>query len=448
MDHDYLTVTALNQYIHQKFEKDPYLSKVYLTGELSNWRKRPGHQYFVIKDDHSVISAVMWKGAFAKVKFEPEEGMKVLITGRVTSFAKSGQYQIYVEAMQPDGVGNLYLAYEQLKKKLYAEGLFDESHKQPIPQYPKRIAVVTSQSGAVIRDIIDAVRKRDPHIQVVLYPAAVQGEGAAQEIANQIKNVNQNGNFDTLIIGRGGGSIEDLWPFNEEVVARAIYDSQIPVISSVGHQTDNTIADFVADQRASTPTQAGVIASPELTDVISNIRNLQNSLENSMRNLIKMEQQKLNHLQQSYVFRDPSRLYESYSQQVDLLSDKLLNVFKEQLQQKAGRLALNRSELAGASPRNLVDKYQNQLNYLNANLQQNIKAVYQTKKDQLTNKVDALDHLSPLKIMARGYGMVKDPQNQIIKKVTDVKIGETITVDLSDGSIEADVSKINQESEK
>ncbi|WP_395318355.1 exodeoxyribonuclease VII large subunit [Fructilactobacillus frigidiflavus] len=448
MDHDYLTVTALNQYIHQKFEKDPYLSKVYLTGELSNWRKRPGHQYFVIKDDHSVISAVMWKGAFAKVKFEPEEGMKVLITGRVTSFAKSGQYQIYVEAMQPDGVGNLYLAYEQLKKKLYAEGLFDESHKQPIPQYPKRIAVVTSQSGAVIRDIIDAVRKRDPHIQVVLYPAAVQGEGAAQEIANQIKNVNQNGNFDTLIIGRGGGSIEDLWPFNEEVVARAIYDSHIPVISSVGHQTDNTIADFVADQRASTPTQAGVIASPELTDVISNIRNLQNSLENSMRNLIKMEQQKLNHLQQSYVFRDPSRLYESYSQQVDLLSDKLLNVFKEQLQQKAGRLALNRSELAGASPRNLVDKYQNQLNYLNANLQQNIKAVYQTKKDQLTNKVDALDHLSPLKIMARGYGMVKDPQNQIIKKVTDVKIGETITVDLSDGSIEADVSKINQESEK
>lgn len=448
MNHDYLTVTALNQYIHKKFENDPYLSKVYVTGELSNWRKRPGHQYFVIKDDHSVISAVMWKGSFAKVKFEPEEGMKVLITGRVTSFAKSGQYQIYVESMEPDGIGNLYLAYEQLKKKLYAEGLFDENHKQIIPKYPKRIAVVTSQSGAVIRDIIDAVRKRDPHIQVVLYPAAVQGEGAAQEIAKQIETVNQNGNFDTLIIGRGGGSIEDLWPFNEEIVARAIYDSKIPIISSVGHQTDNTIADLVADQRASTPTQAGVIASPELTDVISNIRNLQNSLENSMRNLIKIDQQRLNHLQQSYVFQDPSRLYESYSQQADLLTDKLLSAFKEQLKQKENKLVLIRSKLAGLSPHNLLIDKQNQLKYLDANLKQNIKAIYSSKKDQLRNKVDALDHLSPLKIMARGYGMVKDSENHIIKKVTDVKIGETITVDLSDGNIEADVSKINQESGK
>ncbi|WP_429970963.1 exodeoxyribonuclease VII large subunit [Fructilactobacillus sp. Tb1] len=448
MDHDYLTVTALNQYIHKKFENDPYLSKVYLTGELSNWRKRPGHQYFVIKDDQSVISAVMWKGAFAKVKFEPEEGMKVLITGRVTSFAKSGQYQIYVESMQPDGVGNLYLAYEQLKKKLYAEGMFDENHKQPIPKYPKRIAVVTSQSGAVIRDIIDAVRKRDPHIQVVLYPAAVQGEGAAQEIANQIEKVNQNGDFDTLIIGRGGGSIEDLWPFNEEVVAKAIYNSKIPVISSVGHQTDNTIADLVADKRASTPTQAGVIASPELADVIANIRNLQNGLENAMRNIIKMDQQKLEHLQQSYVFKDPSRLYESYSQQVDLLADQLTNAFKNQMNQKDSRLSLLRSRLSGASPRNLVDAKQKQLEYLNANLKQHMKAVFVTKQEQLSNKVDALDHLSPLKIMARGYGMVKSADNHIVKNVSDVKVGETITVDLSGGNIQADITKINQESEK
>ncbi|WP_413627260.1 exodeoxyribonuclease VII large subunit [Fructilactobacillus vespulae] len=444
MNHEYLTVTSLNQYIHKKFEKDPYLTKVYVTGELSNWRKRPGHQYFVIKDDKSVLSAVMWKGAFNKVKFEPEEGMKVLITGRVSTFEKSGQYQIYVESMEPDGVGNLYLAYEQLKKKLFSEGLFAPEHKQLIPKYPKKIAVVTSQSGAVIRDIIDAVRKRDNHIQVVLFPAAVQGDGAATEIAQQIEAVNQRSDFDTLIIGRGGGSIEDLWPFNEEIVARAIYNSRVPVISSVGHQTDNTIADLVADVRASTPTQAGVISSPVLSDLIVSLNNANNIMNNSIRNLIRTNQQKLEQLKRSYVFQDPKRLYESYQQQLDILTEKVQVGFKTIINQDVNRFEVLKSNLIAESPKNQIKSNQKQLEYLNTNLINAIKIIHKQKNDKLANEIAALDHLSPLKIMSRGYSLVKDSQGNLIKSVDQVSNKEEIKVDLSDGSIAANITKINQ----
>ncbi|ANZ58230.1 exodeoxyribonuclease VII large subunit [Fructilactobacillus lindneri] len=448
MKRDYLTVTALNQYINQKFDKDPYLNRVYLTGELSNWRKRPGHQYFSVKDDKSVISAVMWKGQFGKIKFEPEEGMKVLITGRVSTFARSGQYQIYVDSMEPDGVGNLYVAYEQLKKKLYDEGLFEQEHKQAIPNYPKRIAVVTSQSGAVIRDIIDAVRKRDPKIQIVLFPAAVQGENAAKEIVNQIKHVNDLGGFDTMIIGRGGGSIEDLWPFNEEEVARAIYDSDVPIISSVGHQTDNTIADFVADIRASTPTQAGVIASPVLNDVIEKIRNNQNALENATSNIIKMKRQQLNQQLNSYIFKHPERLYESYMQQKDILTEKLFNEFSKIINTNKNELQLLVGKLKGISPHNLVQSNLKQLDYLFETMQRETHNILSQKNELLVSKVAALDHLSPLKIMARGYSLVKNKNGKLIKSVLDVKNDEELNIEFKDGNINANVTNINSKEDK
>ncbi|USS87558.1 exodeoxyribonuclease VII large subunit [Fructilactobacillus hinvesii] len=442
MQHEYLTVTALNQYIKRKFERDPYLKRVYLTGEISNWRKRPGHQYFSVKDDQSVISAVMWKGQFAKVKFAPEEGMKVLITGRISTFPRSGQYQIYVEGMEPDGVGNLYVAYEQLKQKLYQEGLFAPEHKQPLPQYPQRIAVVTSQSGAVIRDIIDAVRKRDPKIQVVLFPAAVQGENAAGEIVAQIERVNQLGNFDTLIIGRGGGSIEDLWPFNEESVARAIYASQVPIISSVGHQTDNTIADLVADVRASTPTQAGVLASPVLSDVLAQLQTWQATLGTSMNHILQLQQQRLDQLRQTYVFQQPQRLYETYIQQRDQLTERLQQEMQRIVTEQQNRLALASSNLTANSPHNLIQQERRELNYQRQNLEQAMTAQLQQQQEQLRANVSALDHLSPLKIMSRGYSLVHNQQQQLIKSVQQVQPGEQVTIAFSDGNATADITKI------
>jgi len=311
---DYLTVTALTQYLKRKFEVDPYLGKVYLTGEISNFRLRPhAHQYFSLKDDHAKISAIMFRSAFEKLKFTPETGMKVLVTGRISLYEPTGQYQIYVERMEPDGIGQLYQAYEQLKKKLADEGLFSAPKRQ-LPRFPKRIAVITSPSGAVIRDIITTTRRRYPIAQIVLYPAVVQGDGAAPDLVRQLERVNATGTYDTLIIGRGGGSSEDLWPFNEETVARAIAASQIPVISSVGHETDTTIADLVADVRAATPTAAAELAVPVLTDEVVKLQQQRTRLYNAMTNRINFQQERLNKLMAAYVFRQPQRLYETYVQ--------------------------------------------------------------------------------------------------------------------------------------
>jgi len=257
----YLSITAMTAYLKRKFDADPYLERVYLTGEISNFRLRPNHQYFSLKDEHAKLSAVMFKGAFQKLSFQPEEGMKVLVIGRISLFESSGSYQLYIEHMEPDGVGALYQAYAQLKEKLAKEGLF-QLPKQTLPAYPKRIAILTSPSGAVIRDIITTVRRRYPIVQLVLYPTVVQGEKAAGELIKNIQRVEEDGQFDTMIIGRGGGSIEDLWPFNDEHLARTIVAAKTPIISSVGHETDTTIADLVADVRAATPTAAAELAGP------------------------------------------------------------------------------------------------------------------------------------------------------------------------------------------
>lgn len=299
MTQQYLTVTALTKYLKRKFDADPYLGRVYLTGEISNFRFRANaHQYFSLKDDHAKISAIMFKSAFQKLKFQPKEGMKVMVVGRISLYENSGSYQIYIEHMEPDGVGALYQALAELREKLGKEGLF-EGPKQQLPRYPKRIAVVTSPSGAVIRDIITTVKRRYPIAQLVLFPTLVQGEQAADDIVRNIQRADAQGDFDTMIIGRGGGSIEDLWPFNEEKVARAIHAATTPIISSVGHETDVTIADMVADVRAATPTAAAELAVPVLNEELLRISERRSRLEQSFLYLLQQRTERFQRLQNS-----------------------------------------------------------------------------------------------------------------------------------------------------
>ena len=438
----YLTVTALTQYLKRKFEVDPYLGQVYLTGEVSNYRPRPNtHQYFSLKDDHAKISAIMFKSAFAKVKFQPEEGMKVLVVGRIGLYEPSGSYQIYVERMEPDGVGALYQAYEQLKKKLAAEGLFS-APKKPLPRFPKRIAVVTSRSGAVIRDIITTTRRRFPIAQIVLFPAQVQGDAAAAEISRQIERANAQGDFDTLIIGRGGGSIEDLWPFNEEIVARAIAQSTLPVISSVGHETDTTIADLVADVRAATPTAAAELAVPVYNDVLLQLKQDQTRVFNAFQNLVQRDRQRLNKLQASYVFTQPNRLYEGYMQKLDFLNERLKQAGQNNLNTASQRYQRVFQQLRQRTPIHQVRQAQTQLTNLQQRLNRGTQLVIQQKRQHLTQAVQSLDLLSPLKIMTRGYAFVTADE-QVVHGVNQLQPKQTVAIHMADGEAQAQVTKID-----
>nr|WP_282189298.1 exodeoxyribonuclease VII large subunit [Lactiplantibacillus plantarum] len=437
-----MTVTALTQYLKRKFEVDPYLGKVYLTGEVSNYRPRPNtHQYFSLKDDHAKISAIMFKSAFAKVKFQPEEGMKVLVVGRIGLYEPSGSYQIYVERMEPDGVGALYQAYEQLKKKLAAEGLFS-APKKPLPRFPRRIAVVTSRSGAVIRDIITTTRRRFPIAQIVLFPSQVQGDAAAAEISRQIERANAQGDFDTLIIGRGGGSIEDLWPFNEEVVARAIAQSQLPVISSVGHETDTTIADLVADVRAATPTAAAELAVPVYNDVLLQLKQDQTRVFNAFQNFVQRDRQRLNKLQTSYVFTQPNRLYEGYLQKLDFLNERLKQAGQNNFNLASQYYQRVFQQLRQQTPIHQVRQAQTQLLNLQQRLNRGTQLVVRQKRQQLTQTVQSLDLLSPLKIMTRGYAFVTADE-QVVHGVKQLQPEQTVAIHMADGEAQAQITKID-----
>ena len=438
----YLTVTALTKYIKRKFDVDPYLGRIYLTGELSNFRLRANaHQYFSLKDDHAKISAIMFKGAFEKIKFTPEEGMKVLVTGRISLYEASGSYQIYVDSMQPDGIGALYQAYEQLKKKLTAEGLFNLPKKQ-LPMFPKRIAVVTSPSGAVIRDIITTVQRRFPIAQIVLFPALVQGDRAAADIVKQIERANEIGDFDTLIIGRGGGSIEDLWPFNEEAVARAIVNSDLPVISSVGHETDTTIADLVADVRAATPTAAAELAVPVLNDEILKIKQMQQRLFQAMNQEIKFDQQKLAKVKESYIFTQPTRLYERYVQSVDLANNRLRQLSDSYQQSWLQQVQLITNRLSGQQISQSIVNQQQQLANLNIRLNQAGQTNINNQRQRVLKLISELDNLSPLKIMSRGYSYIT-VDDQVVKSVSQLQKQQTIKMNFEDGSAVAEIKEIN-----
>ena len=440
----YLTVSALTQYIKRKFDVDPYLHRVYVVGEISNFRLRVnGHQYFSIKDEQAKSNVIMFKSAFAKVKFQPEEGMRVIVSGRISVYPGNGSYQLYVDSMQPDGVGALYQAYEQLKAKLDKEGLF-KAPKQAIPRFPKKIAVVTSRSGAVIRDIITTVKRRYPIVQLVLFPVAVQGNEAAPNIAAQIKFINTLPDFDTIILGRGGGSIEDLWPFNEEVVARAIFESRIPTISSVGHETDTTIADLVADVRAATPTAAAELATPVLTDVLTDLQKTELRVINAFKNILKIKQHQARQLENSYIFQEPQRLYEGYVQNVDQLTERLRNAQKQYLADRSAELVKLQHRLLVNNPQNQVDLATQKVGYLREQLLSVITRRFTQSQTQMQKLVAALDNLSPLRIMSRGYTYVTKDE-QVVNSVEKLSVNDAIKLNFSDGSADAIIKTINNE---
>ena len=338
MQEKYISISQLTRYIKFKFDTDENLKRVYLKGEISNFKAHTrGHYYFTLKDESSRINAVMFSSSVSRIKFQPEDGMKVLVTGRISVYEATGGYQIYVDEMIEDGVGNLYIQFEQLKKKLSAEGLFQEEHKRPIPKMPTRIGIVTASTGAAIRDILSTIRRRWPLTETILFPSLVQGASAAPNIVRQIEKA-QEYDLDVLIVGRGGGSIEDMWCFNDESVARAIYHSHVPVISAVGHEIDFTIADFVADLRAPTPTGAAEMAVPSKKDILEYINQLHVRLDNSMENMILLFRKKLDAIQKSYILENPTSIYQMKEQKFDTLLDKLQMVMKEMTSKERLRL--------------------------------------------------------------------------------------------------------------
>lgn len=414
---EYLSVSTLTKYLKAKFDRDPYLERVYLTGEISNFRRRPNHQYFALKDEGAVIQATMWAGQFRKLDFELEEGMKVLAVGRISIYPPSGSYSINIESLVPDGVGALAVKFEQLKKKLTAEGLFEQRWKQTLPQFSKKIAVVTSPSGAVIRDIITTVQRRFPMSQIILYPTKVQGQGSAEEIAGNIRRANERGDFDVMLIGRGGGSIEDLWGFNEEIVVRAIFESRIPIISSVGHETDVTLADFVADSRAATPTAAAELATPNTkVDLINWTNEQEKRLFNRLTHLIKIRRERVDKLSQSVVFRQPERLYDGHLQKLDRLCERLSVLTENKVANMKHRYELSAGKL--------IPTY---------------GKIVEAKKNKTEQLYQSLLLLDISKIKARGFSLVTDEKGKIIKSVSDVKKGQTLDVELTDGKVIVEV---------
>ena len=438
----YLSVTTLTKYLKMKFDKDPYLERVYLTGQVSNFRKRPTHQYFSIKDDHAVIQATIWSGVYQKLGFGLEEGMKINVIGRVQIYEPSGSYSIIIEKAEPDGIGALAIQFEQLKKKLSEEGLFQEGFKQALPQFPKRIGVVTSRSGAVIQDIITTVSRRFPGIDILLYPTKVQGEGAAEEIARNIARANQQEDLDVLIIGRGGGSIEDLWAFHEEIVVRAIFESRLPVISSVGHETDVTLADFVADRRAATPTAAAELATPVTKlDLLTHLQNQEKRMTTAVQNVLFKKKEALKKCSQSVIFRQPERLYDGYLQRLDQIQLRLKQSLRTQISDNKEKLQIRRHKLMQLSPVTKVQRYQDRLEQMDKLLRSQVALVYDAKVAEVKRLSEALIMLDTSRIVARGFAIVKKDES-VVDSVANLNKKDLVTLLMRDGQVELEVKDV------
>ena len=392
-----ITVSELNKYIKNKVDEDEYLNNVYVKGEISNFKHHyTGHMYFTLKDEKSLIKCVMFKSSTSTLKFIPKDGMKVLIFGTVAVYEAGGVYQIYCKAMQEDGVGDLYQKYEELKNKLEKEGLFRKEYKKNIPLMPKTIGVLTSQTGAVIRDIINVSTRRNPNVNIKLYPIPVQGVGAAEKIVDALKIMNENKLSDVIILARGGGSLEDLWPFNEEIVARAIYESKIPIISAVGHETDFTIADFVADLRAPTPSAAAELAQVDVYEIQKKLLAYQERFKQALRKRLELMRLRYEKAISSRVFTDPMKQINEKYIFIDMKTKEIEN--------------------------NILNKLKE-------------------SKNKATNIITKLDTLSPLKTLARGYS-ITEYNGKILKSVKQVKEDEKIEIRLKDGNITAKALKI------
>lgn len=438
----YLSVSTLTKYLKMKFDKDPYLERVYLTGQVSNFRKRPSHQYFSLKDDRSVIQATIWSGIYQRLGFDLEEGMKINVIGRVQIYEPSGSYSIIIEKAEPDGVGALAIKFEQLKKKLAEEGLFQDRFKQSLPQFAKRIGVVTSPSGAVIQDIITTVSRRFPGVEIVLYPTKVQGEGAAEEVAKNIARANQRDDLDVLIIGRGGGSIEDLWAFNEEIVVRAIFESRLPIISSVGHETDVTLADFVADKRAATPTAAAELATPVTKlDLLTHLQNQEKRTVTAVQHVLNKKKEALKVFSQSVIFRQPERLYDSYLQRLDQLQVRLKQGLKSEIVRNYQNIQGQRHRLEQLSPLVKVQRYKDRLAQLQKLLRSQMAVTYDAKVAEAKRLSEALVMLDTSRIVARGYAIVKK-EDRVVASISELKEKDHVTLEMRDGQVELEVKDV------
>lgn len=392
------TVTALNEYIKMKLETDEALMRVFIRGEISNFTNhKSGHFYFTVKDETSRIAAVMFRSSASKLAFIPENGMKVIVGGRVSAYVRDGQYQIYVDTLEPDGVGALYIAYEQLKAKLGAEGLFDEAKKKPLPRYPMRIGVITSPTGAAIRDIINILGRRFPIAEVVLYPSLVQGESAAPQLIEGLRYFNEKKNVNVIIIGRGGGSLEDLWAFNSEALVREVAASELPVISAVGHEIDFTLCDFAADRRAPTPSAAAELAVPERYELKRKLGNV--------------------------------------TARIELLEGKKLELLRSTLERMKKSRALT-------DPRNFIDDKRMALGIAEDKLYNRITFLLERKKSALAGKTAKLDAMNPLSVLSRGYGAAFASDGTVIRSAAQVEKGSDISLMLSDGTVRATVCDI------
>ncbi len=421
MEHEYLKVSEINNYIKMILDGDPFLGKVFISGEISNFKNHTrGHLYFSLKDEGGRINAVMFASSAKNLTFVPEDGMNVLVEGRISAYPATGSYQIYVDKMEMDGIGKLFIEYEKLKKKLEQEGLFSPEHKKKIPRYPNRIGVVTASTGAAVRDIISTIKRRYPICEVILFPSLVQGDGAKDNIVKQIK-IADSYNLDTLIVGRGGGSIEDLWAFNEECVARAIYECNTPIISAVGHEIDFTIADFVADLRAPTPTGAAEMAVPTIMDVNALIENYTIRLNKFIKNMINEKFIRLERFKRSYILKNPMSIYEIKEQKVDNLIDNARNNILNILYNKEKRAREIMTSSILQNPMSLIEKKENKLSLL----------------------INSLKLLNPLGILEKGYSIIKS-DNEVIKDASKLKQGSNIEIKMHAGEVSATVMEVRK----
>ena len=418
MDREYISVSEINSYLKSTFDDNPFLRNVYIKGEISNFKLHSrGHLYFSLKDETSKINAVMFASSTLKLLFTPKDGDMVLVRGRITVYEASGGYQIYIEEMNLDGVGNLYLEFEKLKEKLYKEGLFDASLKKRMPRIPKNIGVVTAPTGAVIRDIISTLNRRFPLVNVYIYPSLVQGDGAKENIVKMIKMAD-NDNLDVIIVGRGGGSIEDLWPFNEEIVARAIYEAKTPIISAVGHEVDVTISDYVADLRAPTPTAAAELCTPSAVEIRKWLSDYDKKCYDYVISKVEYYNESLDKLKNNYILKNPLSIYEVKEQKLDSLVDKLNVIINRDIEKNKMKLD-NISSKIGL--------------LLNSNIERN--------SNKLEKDITKLELLNPLTILSKGYSVTKINE-RIIKSSNDVRVGDKINIILSKGTIISEVKEV------
>ena len=422
MNDKYLSISAITRYLKSRFDSDGNLQKVYLKGEISNFKAHSsGHFYFSLKDEGSKINAIMFRSNTSKVLFKPSDGVKVLVSGRISIYEAMGSYQIYVDDMQEDGVGNLYVAFEELKKKLSSEGLFDEKYKKPIPKIPRKVGVITAPTGAAIRDILTTIKRRFPICETILFPTLVQGESAKEDIVRNIKRA-QEYDLDVLIVGRGGGSIEDLWAFNEEIVARAIFDCSIPVISAVGHEIDFTISDFVSDLRAPTPTAAAELAVPNMIDLKKHINDLKIRLDESINKKVNYSKLYLDSIKNSFVIKNPMIMFDSKRQSLDLIYDKLNNLILKNVEVQRERLLRIKKSFVISNP----------------------SFLYKDEKNKLFNIISKLELLNPLNVLSRGYSITY-LDDKTLRSVSSVNISDMISVKILDGVLDAKVVNIKEE---